>query len=358
MRPPLSIIWVNYNSMGVMDIVLRSLRSVLELEYPDYEVIVVDNASSDGSFEKIRDLVRGKVGSGRPSVKLLRLRVNKGYAGGVTDGFKARDRSSKYVVAMNNDVVVLPEALEPLVELAEQEDRVGVVNGVLLSYQNLVIIDSAGGILNELLTSGSLFSGWSFNEYRIRRPYAVAFADGPLALYNVRAVLEANDGLEVLYDPWTIAYHDDTLISLKLWNKGWRSMVYPRVIGLHGRSQTFKGLSLTGVYLVTRNRVAVNEITNSRFRAVIRVLMVKRVLRYPRARLTRALKKGLKLGVLLRSSGLRLDLYRAPIALMSGREVAEVIFGSLGRVNARVQAVFEKEILKTYSWRVNHRGCL
>jgi GT2 family glycosyltransferase len=88
-------------------------------------------------------------------------------------------------------------------------------------------------------------------------------------------VLEANDGLEVLYDPWTIAYYDDTLVSLKLWNKGWRSMVYPRVIGLHGRSQTFKGLSLTRVYLVTRNRVAVNEITNSRFKVVIRVLALK-----------------------------------------------------------------------------------
>jgi GT2 family glycosyltransferase len=251
---------------------------------------------------------------------------------------------------MNNDVVVLPEALKSLVELAEQEDRVGAVNGVLLSYQNPAIIDSAGGVLNELLTERSLFSGWSFNEYRIRRPYAVAFADGPLALYNVRAVLEANDGLEVLYDPWAIAYYDDTLISLKLWNKGWRSMVYPGVIGLHGRSQTFKGLSYTVLYLTTRNRVAVNEITNSRFKAVIRVLAVKRVLRYPRARLTRALRKGLKLGVLLRSSGLRLDLYRAPIALMSGREVAKAIFGSLGRVNARVQAVFEKEILKSYSW--------
>jgi GT2 family glycosyltransferase len=334
--------------MGIMDIMLRSLKSILELEYPDYEVIVVDNASNDGSFEKIRDLVRGKVGSERPSVKLLRLRANKGYAGGVTEGFKARDGGSKYVVVMNNDVVVPPEALKSLVELAEQEDRMSAVNGVLLSYQNPAIIDSAGGILNELLTPGSLFSGWSFNEYRIRRPYAVAFADGPLALYNVRAVLEANDGLEELYDPWTIAYYDDTLVSLKLWNKGWRSIVYPRVIGLHGRSQTFKGLSYTVLYLVTRNRVAVNEITNSRFKADIRVLTVKRVLRYPRARLRRALRKGLKLGVLLRSSGLRLDLYRAPIALMSGREVAEAIFGSLSKVNARVQAVFEKEILKSY----------
>ena len=83
MWSPLSIIWVNYNSMGIMDIVLRSLKSVLKLEYPDYEVIVVDNASNDGSFERIRDLIRRNVGSGRPSVKLLRLRVNKGYAGGV-----------------------------------------------------------------------------------------------------------------------------------------------------------------------------------------------------------------------------------------------------------------------------------
>jgi len=68
-RPPLSIIWVNYNSMGIMDIVLRSLKSILELEYPDYEVIVVDNASNDGSFEKIRDLVKRMVESGGPELR-------------------------------------------------------------------------------------------------------------------------------------------------------------------------------------------------------------------------------------------------------------------------------------------------
>ncbi len=69
MWPPLSIIWVNYNSMRIMDIVLRSLKSVLELEYPDYEVIVVDNASSDGSFERIRDLVKRMAESGGPELR-------------------------------------------------------------------------------------------------------------------------------------------------------------------------------------------------------------------------------------------------------------------------------------------------
>jgi glycosyltransferase involved in cell wall biosynthesis len=68
-RPPLSIIWVNYNSMSIMDIALRSLKSILELEYPDYEVIVVDNASNDGSFEKIRDLVKRMVESGGPELR-------------------------------------------------------------------------------------------------------------------------------------------------------------------------------------------------------------------------------------------------------------------------------------------------
>jgi len=55
--------------MGIMDIVLRSLKSILELEYPDYEVIVVDNASNDGSFERIRDLVKRMVESRRPELR-------------------------------------------------------------------------------------------------------------------------------------------------------------------------------------------------------------------------------------------------------------------------------------------------
>jgi glycosyltransferase involved in cell wall biosynthesis len=65
--------------MGIMDIVLRSLKSILELEYPDYEVIVVDNASGDGSFERIRDFVKERARDRRPIIKLLRLPMNKSY---------------------------------------------------------------------------------------------------------------------------------------------------------------------------------------------------------------------------------------------------------------------------------------
>jgi len=346
----ISIVWVNYNSMGIMDVVLKSLKSILELDYPEYEVIVVDNASSDGSFERIREFIEKlKVGRSR-DVKLLRLPMNRGYAGGLTEGFRIRDRGSKYVIAMNNDVIVLPDALKALIELAETRENVGAVNGVLVSYWKPTnVIDSAGGILNEILTSGSLFSGWNVEEYKVRKPYPVAFTDGPLALYNVKAVLDANNGLEILYDPWTIAYNDDVLISLKLWNKGYKCIVYPRIIGWHGRSLTFKKLSLTVSYLTTRNRVALNEITNSKFKSLIRILMVKRILRYPRARLAKAYMVGLRLGGKLKRLGLKIDLYKAPIAPILRREAMEALLGRLSSVNVKATIRFEREILKAYS---------
>jgi glycosyltransferase involved in cell wall biosynthesis len=55
-----SLIWLNYNSSGFIDIALRSIESALSLDFDDYEVIIIDNASSDGSFERIRRFVEEK----------------------------------------------------------------------------------------------------------------------------------------------------------------------------------------------------------------------------------------------------------------------------------------------------------
>jgi glycosyltransferase involved in cell wall biosynthesis len=46
------LIWFNYNSSGFIDIALRSIESALRLDFDDYEVVIVDNASDDGSFRE------------------------------------------------------------------------------------------------------------------------------------------------------------------------------------------------------------------------------------------------------------------------------------------------------------------
>jgi len=54
MQPKVSIIWLNYNSARFLSLALNSLKSLFDLNYDNYEIIIVDNASSDGSFEAIK----------------------------------------------------------------------------------------------------------------------------------------------------------------------------------------------------------------------------------------------------------------------------------------------------------------
>jgi glycosyltransferase involved in cell wall biosynthesis len=83
-----------------MDIALKSIESVLSLDFDGYEVIIVDNASSDGSFERIRKFIEEK----KPSsvrVKFVRSDANRGYAGGMNLGWEARDPLAKACVGSN-----------------------------------------------------------------------------------------------------------------------------------------------------------------------------------------------------------------------------------------------------------------
>jgi len=92
-----SLIWLNYNSLNFMDIALKSIESVLSLDFDGYEVVIVNNASSDGSFERIRKFIEEKKSSS-VRVKFVRSDANRGYAGGMNLGWEARDPLAKACV--------------------------------------------------------------------------------------------------------------------------------------------------------------------------------------------------------------------------------------------------------------------
>ncbi|MEM2507227.1 MAG: glycosyltransferase, partial [Nitrososphaeria archaeon] len=58
MRPKVTIIWVNYNSSSFIELVLESLQAIMGLDYPNYELIVVDNGSTDNSLSIIKETLR------------------------------------------------------------------------------------------------------------------------------------------------------------------------------------------------------------------------------------------------------------------------------------------------------------
>jgi len=171
-----------------MSIVLESLESIVNLDYPSdkYELIVVDNGSTDGSFEKIKELLERKSSLRK---KIIKLDHNLGFTGGNNVGFVARDKESKYVLLLNNDAILLQGGLKTLVEYAENYDNVAGLQGVVLKYKSR-LIDTAGGYISELLQFYLLGEGHEY-PWVLRKPVYVTYADGSCVLYRVESVLKS-----------------------------------------------------------------------------------------------------------------------------------------------------------------------
>lgn len=115
--PLVHVIVLNYNGQSHLEYCLPSICSS---NYPNFEVVLVDNGSSDESLEYVK--------SEFPSLDVLALDSNLGYAGGNNVAIRhAIDQEVDYVVLANNDIRVHPEWLSAAVEAAESDCAVGVV---------------------------------------------------------------------------------------------------------------------------------------------------------------------------------------------------------------------------------------
>jgi len=119
--PELSIILVSYNTAKFIQ---RALESVLrETRQTRFEIIVVDNASQDDSVKVIREQF--------PDIKLIDSGQNPGFAGGVRTG--VTQAQGKYLLLLNPDTVILDNAIDRLLQFAEQHPGNGIWSGVTLN---------------------------------------------------------------------------------------------------------------------------------------------------------------------------------------------------------------------------------
>jgi len=320
--PKVSIIWLNYNSSKFMPIVLRSLESVAELDYPSdkYELIVVDNGSTDGSYEKIKGFLEKKSSLRK---KIIRLTRNLGFAGGNNVGFAARDKKSKYVLLLNNDAVLFQRGLKTLVEYAENDDRVAGLQGVVLKYGTR-LIDTAGDCVDEMLLTYPIGSDKEY-PWILRRPMYVSFTDGSCTLYRVEHVLKCL-GDKLFIDEF-FAYGDDNILGLMMWSHGYKLVAVPEAVAEHVRKLTLGKESLLPTYLITRSRVALTLITNIRYRNLIQLHVLRnsvtsiRIGKELAKYFLRALIDGIELGKMLKSRGLFINIYKAPLIKIPPKQV-------------------------------------
>ena len=117
--PSVCVVILNYNGR---QITLNCVESVLKLDYPNFSVIVVDNASADDSVARFKEAFTD------PRIEILVNDKNEGYAGGNNRGVaKALAAGADYIFILNNDTIVEPGCLTPLVEAMEGDRKVGIV---------------------------------------------------------------------------------------------------------------------------------------------------------------------------------------------------------------------------------------
>src|SRR3989338_5442408 len=125
-QPRVSVIILNWNGL---DDTIECLESLKKITYPNYEVILVDNASSGDDVAQLRKKF-GKY------IKIIQNDKNYGFAEGNNIAIRKvmKENKSKYVLLLNNDTVVDAKFLDELVKTGESDPKVGIVGPIIYNY--------------------------------------------------------------------------------------------------------------------------------------------------------------------------------------------------------------------------------
>ena len=133
---------------------LMCLESLLELKYNNFSIIVIDNASNDGSSEKIMQWIQNY--SNNISIEFIESKFNLGYAGGNNIGIRKalQDEEMKYVWVLNNDTIVNKEALAELVMEMNSDIHIGICGSKLIYNWDRNQIQGYGGWYHKFFGMG------------------------------------------------------------------------------------------------------------------------------------------------------------------------------------------------------------
>lgn len=232
----LSVIIPNWNGMAYLPACLAALAAQ---DYAPLEIIVVDNASADGSVELLR--------ARHPEIRLLELTENRGFTGACNAGLRAA--RGEFLALLNNDTEAAPGWATAAIHALRQRPTVGSVASKLLLHDRRDVIHTAGDYFTRDGCAGNR-GVWERDDGQYENEEFVFSACGGAAIYR-RAMLE---DIGLLDDDFFFS-GEDVDLGWRAQLRGWRCLYVPQAVVYHHLSAS--GGGVTASYFDGRNSIAI-----------------------------------------------------------------------------------------------------
>lgn len=228
-----SVCIVTYNSA---DDIEACLNAVIKQRHPVERIVVIDNASTDGTAERVLQFA--------DQVHFILNKVNNGFAGGQNQAI--RQTRSDYVLVLNPDVVLDPYYLSEIIAFMERQPRVGSVTGQLVLADDTNIMDSAGLGMKRTRNAYDLGAGELAAKWDVSQP--VFGVSGAAAVYRSAMIRDIEiDGQ--FFDEHFFAYKEDVDVAWRANKLGWTSYYVPTAKAIHHRGWKKGGRSSVPLFV-------------------------------------------------------------------------------------------------------------
>jgi GT2 family glycosyltransferase len=240
-HPTVAIIVLNWNAFEDTYYCIKSLKKVT---YQNFSIILVDNDSTDGSYEKLKNEF--------PEIEVLQSGYDGGYAYGTNYGAKAAlKQNAEYVMYLNNDTEVEPDFLDRIMDVFNNYENVGIVSSKILYMHDKKTLYCAGGKFRKFMCAGrNKFQGLDAVDHA-NEIEEIDFAEG-CCMTIKREVFEKigfmNDEYFMYFDD--IDYSVRAIKHFKLYYTPY-SILYHKT----GAGLTWTDFTAFYYYYFTRNRI-------------------------------------------------------------------------------------------------------
>lgn len=246
MPPKIGAIIVLYNSRPYLDDLFFSLATV---RYPNWEIICVDNASTDGGAEYLKE----KFGPQFSNLTIMKVDKNSGFAAGNNIGFRyLAENNFDYAYLLNQDTAVAPDFLEKALE--KIGDNTASVQSLILLHNKNETANTLGNAIHYLGFGYAYGYGWTAEKWEKYladwktkdAELNIAYGSGAGILFNMRALREVG-----FFDDTYFMYHEDLDLGWRLRLAGYKNVLAPESVIYH--KYEF-GKSIKKYYWMERNR--------------------------------------------------------------------------------------------------------